>query len=1479
MQEQERQSGPARDKTRVDRRTSVRNSRSSFRKLRLESLESRIVLDSSGANFLFQPELVDDLVVANATETVADDVEMLGRFKDGFVFAADDGVRGKEVWFTDGSAHGTRLVADIFPGSNSGILGVPAFVSFGDVFIVSATDGIAGEELWISDGTDEGTRLLADVKPGSDSSSPNHFVIAGNQIFFSADDGVNGRELWVTDGTTVGTHLVGDLLPGSTGSGPTSVGSFNSTAVYVVDDGATGFSLYRSDGSEDGTYLYSDLDAPGASGTNTARLLTSDDGNHFVLYGGSSPFAAYQLLEEGVQLVGVFSGSSDEFFSIGNGLFQITRPDVASPFELRDLVTGDLVQTLIQADSFLIGDKVNGRQLISFPGELWASDGTSGGTEQILAHAGQSYAFTSSFDGQSKFAFVSAPMDDLLIETDGTIAGTSIATQFANDELVGQSAFRTVGQSVLMIDKTQDQLRRMAMDFTVDSFVDLNLTPELSASQTASISESYGVGDLMFFVADLPGGDTDVLMVSKSGFTGAFPVRDSSNQIITNVDILEAANGKLYFTNLWVWSVDLSQGGSFSSLEAERISTDLVLNTSAIVNYQLLPNALMINNQNAELWAIDLNTGTANNLLPNFTTFLDKANEGSVVADGIIGELLYTSVLANGSRVLAYTDGQVVFQAGGGAFSQPPRQMWAFDDYTFLFTSFPDLWLYDGSLTQTSKIASNFFVESYAKVGTQIYTTGFFSGGVTRLYKVNTAAGTLTEVPGIEAVSELYEFDGAAWLVGSDANGDEFLWKLESAGNATQTTGPDKFVNSGNNWFYQTNSHLFFIGTDENGIPELASIDLNGNYQTITDLGSFDVSRIEVMEELLFFVKTTKEDGGELWASDGKNVIAATELIDGSGDADLNSLSILDGEVYLGTQNSPGLIQRVAIEPTILQQPMRIHPLKDVSTAFESNVVTVDNDSSTFTWRFKDGPVTQTSSGVGMESVNHTFTSFGEYTVTLEVIDKFGKSSGEVTVYDVAVHPGVFFSTPAGSTLSEGDQFSLPVSIAQETATLPYDIIVPIESNLDSSDVRLAGDGSVTIPAGDSSATISGLVVDDSIHEKDDSLIFSFGSSTEDPEGQFSHGNTLTLTLLDDDPIPTLSFVTNGLSELEEGSTAFLAELVLSSPADNDITIGLAASGTAQDQVDYSVVGNLVIPAGASRIPVTINVLNDNFSEPTESAYLEVQPNPDFTLLNNSVLSFVIPENDKSLVTFFEPTTERFRAKTGILRAKITTQSYSQLVVPIQISPNSTAVENVDFQFIDNPEFVFEPGSRVAEIRVNWLAADFSQKQLELELAPPMGTETGTFQSQLVEIVDSRKIITVDSSAPTAVWEDEQDISFPIRLTTDDQPGLNIPVSFTGTVGVNTDFTANTFFVSIPAGETEGTIELDFIDDASHTPDGALGINFGSIGGFEGTTHYVRIRNNDPLIRLSEFKPTLNVKEGESATIDVELSQASNQDV
>src|SRR5215216_3894977 len=75
------------------------------------------------------------------------------------------------------------------------------FEALGNVLFFANDDGIHGSEIWRTDGTAAGTRLVKDVCPGSCPARPGALTVWNGLLFFTADDGAHGPELWKTDGT------------------------------------------------------------------------------------------------------------------------------------------------------------------------------------------------------------------------------------------------------------------------------------------------------------------------------------------------------------------------------------------------------------------------------------------------------------------------------------------------------------------------------------------------------------------------------------------------------------------------------------------------------------------------------------------------------------------------------------------------------------------------------------------------------------------------------------------------------------------------------------------------------------------------------------------------------------------------------------------------------------------------------------------------------------------------------------------------------------------------------------------------------------------------------------------------------------------------------------------------------------------------------------------------------------------------------
>jgi ELWxxDGT repeat protein len=166
-------------------------------------------------------------------------------------FSAYDGKTGRELWKSDGTSKGTVLVKDIYSGTTS-FNGLsltnssdPAgLINLNGTLFFTAVDGVHGRELWTSAGTAAGTILVKDINPGGAGSNASNLTNANGSLYFAANDGTHGTELWKSNGTAAGTVLVADINPGAADSVPAYLTVSGGHLFFSADDGVHGTELW-----------------------------------------------------------------------------------------------------------------------------------------------------------------------------------------------------------------------------------------------------------------------------------------------------------------------------------------------------------------------------------------------------------------------------------------------------------------------------------------------------------------------------------------------------------------------------------------------------------------------------------------------------------------------------------------------------------------------------------------------------------------------------------------------------------------------------------------------------------------------------------------------------------------------------------------------------------------------------------------------------------------------------------------------------------------------------------------------------------------------------------------------------------------------------------------------------------------------------------------------------------------------------------
>ncbi len=387
-------------------------------------------------------------------------------------FSADNGIVGRELWKSNGSAEGTELVKDIltFGSSNpSNLTNVNGTLYF------TAIGFGSGNELWKSDGTADGTVLVGDVRGGIAGSNPANLVNVNGKLYFTADDGTNGRELWTLGGRSGAFPIrVKDIRPGAIGSSPANLFNHNGQLYFTANDGTNGVELWKSDGTSAGTVMVRNIRS-GAASSDPNALMNVNSTLYFVANDGSSGRELWKSdgTSAGTVLVkNIAAGSSSslpESLTNVNGTLFFRAVDSASGAELwksdgtsagtvmvRDIVpgaVGSLPGGLTNVNGTLLFRAANSSGDV----ELWRSDGTAAGTALVRNISSTGSSVPSNMVYLAGFLYFQATGSTgaELWKSNGTLGGTTLVKDFLPGAQNGSpSSFALAGTHLFAVANT-----------------------------------------------------------------------------------------------------------------------------------------------------------------------------------------------------------------------------------------------------------------------------------------------------------------------------------------------------------------------------------------------------------------------------------------------------------------------------------------------------------------------------------------------------------------------------------------------------------------------------------------------------------------------------------------------------------------------------------------------------------------------------------------------------------------------------------------------------------------------------------------------------------------------------------------------------------------------------------------------------------------------------------------------------------------
>ncbi|MFH1807650.1 MAG: hypothetical protein ABIJ09_02805 [Pseudomonadota bacterium] len=686
---------------------------------------------------------------------------------DWLLFGASSKGIGRELWVSDGTEAGTRLVRDICPGAvGSWPYG---FAVHRGIAYFLADDCEHGRELWRSDGSTAGTFMLGDFTAGPEAGDLSSAVGFGDRVYFTHTSWM-GRELWTSDGTVVGTTAVASIY---------RFGGW-STAVFKNELCFTSTHVYCTDGTPAGTRVVVQQDI------HEARNLAATDSHLFFTYNGfnfnglwrtdGTSGGLLQLLPDtptGKNWAGPVS--------VGGLVFFFASPSVSGFYLYRSDGTVDGTYSLVSATfsgmPWLHSDGSNllfSANMVATGTELWTSDGTVSGThvvKNIEAGAGNSnpsrpvqwqgdrYVVATAGSGLGLWRLhpdLSDATQVVAMGTAPTLLGASSATLFlAHLDSVH-------GKELWISDATSQGTHLL---------VDINIAEQGCSPTGAAVS-----GGSLFFAAS-DGLVGPALWRSDGTATGTVPILP-----FVSLSGLTDVSGTLFFIGddgvhgSELWSSDGSTSGTAMVKDVTAGSGGSSLSRLRSIN------GLLYVAVGATLWRSDGTEPGTYALLPVLGDVVALGDEaffnGYTAATGY--ELYATDGTVPGTRLVAETAAGSAARSIS-ALSLIDGQLW--------FIAGGDLWRSDGSGTGTGRIATLSTLlnsTSILGLGAEVLVLGRVYPG-SRIWRSDgSEPGTrLTTTLNFDDLLSAFAIGPRVYFVALDSNAIRTLWRYDEA-----TDGP-----------------------------------------------------------------------------------------------------------------------------------------------------------------------------------------------------------------------------------------------------------------------------------------------------------------------------------------------------------------------------------------------------------------------------------------------------------------------------------------------------------------------------------------------------------------------------------------------------------------------------------------------------------------------------------------------------------------
>ena len=507
-------------------------------------------------------------------------------------------------------------------------------------------------------------------------------------------------------------------------------------------------------------------------------------------------------------------------------------------------------------------------------------------------------------------------------------------------------------------------------------------------------------------------------------------------------------------------------------------------------------------------------------------------------------------------------------------------------------------------------------------------------------------------------------------------------------------------------------------------------------------------------------------------------------------------------------------------------------------------------------------PITSTLAGV--ETITATINGKAAVvTATFQALPEVQFDSSNLSVYENA-GPAV-----VTATLSSPSAFTVTVNITTSDGTASH-----------LSDYA-AVSATLNFAPGVTTVTTTVPITDNNVYESDETVNLALSSPSNATLGTPS---ATTLTILNDDPLPTAQFNSAPYNVYENASPAVVT-VTLSNPSAFAVTVNITTSdGTASYLSDYAAISaTLNFAPGVTTVTTTVPITNDNVYESDETVNLALSSPSNATLGTPNTTTLTLLKDEPQPTAQFSSAPYSINENAGPAVVTATLSGPSAFTTTVNITTSDGTASHLSDYAAISATLNFAPGVTTVTTTVPITNDNVyeSAETVNLALSSPSGATLGTPSATTLTILNDDPLPTAQfNSAPYNVYENAGPAVITVTLSNPSAFAVTVNITTSdGTASHLSDYAAISATLNFAPGVTTVTttvpITNDNVYESNETVNLALsGPSGATLGTPIATT--LTILNDDPLPTAQFNSAPYNVYENAGpAVVTATLSNPS----